>query len=423
MKTGTLRIDISVIIPVYNCEKYVLECLDSVCRQTLQSIEIICIDDGSADESYRLIKEYSESDHRVKVVRQENMGAGVARNLGIQLATGKYLAFLDADDYYLEKDALQKLFNACEKNRVRICGSIRKMLQNGGMADDFNLDGIREASQKQTILRYDDFQFDYGYSSFLFQREMLIENQIQFPPYRRFQDPPFLVQAMYAAEQFAFCNTALYCYRVPTMASRFNTEKAEDLLKGLRDNLLFAYEHQLKKLFWTTLMRVEYEYYSVLCHWIDRTDAAAVKLLVEMQEIAGKEMHENYSLRVLQFISQYDKSFFLHYRDNILTDISREQAIYVYGAGGLAKKFLSFLKESGLLHKVRNIIISQKAGEREFLEEVEVKAIDEFADEITLPVYIATGAVFHHEIVKKLQDRNREGYHIVDSIFLEELEV
>ena len=107
---------VSIIIPVYNCEKYILECLDSVCGQTLHSIEVICVDDGSTDQSFFRIKEYSKLDKRVKVVRQQNQGAGVARNFGLQLATGEYVAFLDADDFYYEKKCFGNLVQCmCSK--------------------------------------------------------------------------------------------------------------------------------------------------------------------------------------------------------------------------------------------------------------------------------------------------------------------
>ena len=415
---------VSIIIPVYNCEKYILECLDSVCGQTLHSIEVICVDDGSTDQSFFRIKEYSKLDKRVKVVRQQNQGAGVARNFGLQLATGEYVAFLDADDFYYEKSALETLFNACVQNSVKACGSGLKLLRNGSIADDVTLREIKEAAQKATVLKYQDFQFDYGYTGFLFQRKMLIENNIFFPQYRRFQDPPFLVQAMYIAEKFAFKDTALYCYRVPIMAARFSKEKIEDLLKGLRDNLLFAHKHELKKLFHVTLMRVEYEYYSIICRLVDRTDRVKIQLLEEIQNIASIELQqENYTLRVLQFLDQNNENYFEHYEENMIAELSKETKFYLYGAGGLAKKFLKFLERNELLQNLQNIIVSQKAEEKEYIGEKEVRAIDELSDVNRVPVYLATGAIFHHEIVKELQARNVKKYHIIDSVFLEELEV
>ena len=91
---------VSVIIPVYNAEAYLEECLDSVVNQTLKNIEIICVNDGSTDNSLDILKEYQEKDDRVIIINQENQGAGVARNQGIKVAKGNYLSILDADDFF-----------------------------------------------------------------------------------------------------------------------------------------------------------------------------------------------------------------------------------------------------------------------------------------------------------------------------------
>ena len=90
---------VSVIIPVYNTEKYLRQCLDSVVNQTLRDIEIICVDDGSTDGSIEILREYEQKDSRVKMLCQKNQYAGVARNNGLNYASGEYVFFMDSDDY------------------------------------------------------------------------------------------------------------------------------------------------------------------------------------------------------------------------------------------------------------------------------------------------------------------------------------
>ena len=97
------KVCVSVIIPMYNAEKYLRECLELLLRQTLKSIEIICVNDGSTDGTEALLKEYAEKDNRIKVVYQENRGAGIARNNGMKHAKGEYYLFLDADDIFNER--------------------------------------------------------------------------------------------------------------------------------------------------------------------------------------------------------------------------------------------------------------------------------------------------------------------------------
>ena len=110
---------VSVIIPVYNVEKYLRQCLDSVVNQTLRDIEIICVDDGSTDTSLEILREYQSKDSRIMVLHQENINAGAARNHGLKYAHGKYLSFLDSDDFF-ELDMLEKAYNAAENNSLEI---------------------------------------------------------------------------------------------------------------------------------------------------------------------------------------------------------------------------------------------------------------------------------------------------------------
>ena len=90
---------ISVIIPIYNVEKYLSKCLDSVINQTYKNLEIICVNDGSPDNCHQILEEYKNKDSRIVVIEQENGGEGSARNRGIRAVTGNYIAFVDPDDW------------------------------------------------------------------------------------------------------------------------------------------------------------------------------------------------------------------------------------------------------------------------------------------------------------------------------------
>lgn len=110
---------ISVIIPVYNVEQYLRECLDSVINQTLKEIEIICVDDGSTDKSLEILKEYAQKDNRITVITQENLHAGVARNAGLAIAKGEYVHFLDSDDW-VDLDTYEKLYDIAKKHPTKV---------------------------------------------------------------------------------------------------------------------------------------------------------------------------------------------------------------------------------------------------------------------------------------------------------------
>lgn len=106
---------ISIIIPVYNCEKYLKQCLDSIINQTLKEIEVICVNDGSTDKSLEILQDYTQKDSRIKIINQKNMHAGIARNNGMKYANGKYIHFLDADDW-IDLNTYEELYKIIENS-------------------------------------------------------------------------------------------------------------------------------------------------------------------------------------------------------------------------------------------------------------------------------------------------------------------
>lgn len=110
---------VSVIVPVYNSSKYLRRCMDSIVEQTLQNIEVICVNDGSTDDSLEILREYESKDNRVKVITQENQGCWAARNTGMDVASGKYLSFIDSDDY-IELNLYEKAYEAAYTNNADI---------------------------------------------------------------------------------------------------------------------------------------------------------------------------------------------------------------------------------------------------------------------------------------------------------------
>ena len=117
---------VSVIIPVYNAEAYLRQCLDSVVNQTLREIEIVCVDDGSTDGSAAILEEYAAKVVRIKIIKQKNAGVNVARKEGLKLATGEWITFCDADDW-LEQDAIAEMVNVAKQEDADCvcCGMLR----------------------------------------------------------------------------------------------------------------------------------------------------------------------------------------------------------------------------------------------------------------------------------------------------------
>ena len=110
---------LSIIVPVYQAKEYLEKCINSILEQSFVDFELILVDDGSDDGCERICNDYAKKDERVKIIRQENQGVSSARNTGLDYATGKYIAFVDADDW-VEKDLFEESINAIEKSKADI---------------------------------------------------------------------------------------------------------------------------------------------------------------------------------------------------------------------------------------------------------------------------------------------------------------
>ena len=414
------KIKISVIIPVYNCESYLEKCIRSVLDQTLQETEIICIDDGSTDQSVRILENLEKKESRISVLRQKNKGAGSARNRGIRAAKGKYVAFLDADDYYVDRDALERMYCACEEEGVSVCGSRRMELDGEQEKEGALFSGMFEDGKDKRICLYREYQIDYDYQNFLFERALLQKNEIEFPLYRRFQDPPFLVQALFVAERFAVVDTRLYCYRLPDVVFRFNESKTVDLLRGLNENLTFAAEHQLDRLFERTQERLEYEYAYLICRNISGENTEILGLLWKANQIVCDKRNCDYMIRPLKMLLCGARKNIEQYARNLADIIKKQEVISIYGAGKVAGKMLDFLEKEQLLDKVRAMIVSDRKENAERIGNIPVISIDQYQKDGGL-ILVALGAISQGQIKRTLERREIENYMLVDDIFLKSL--
>ena len=239
---------ISIIMPVFNSEKYLEETLNSALNQSLKNIELICIDDGSPDSSLQILRNFSEKDERIHIITQENSGSGVARNAGLNLARGNYIAFLDSDDLYPDEACLENLYQLALSHNANIAGGSLLFLDNGEISKavtkdtDFTFPDTR-------VIKYKDFQQAYYYQRFIYSREMLRKYSIKFPEYRRFQDVVFFVKAMVAAGEFLSTDLPTYVYRKSNNYATLSDIQINDMLKGYIDVLTIAGENDFRKLF------------------------------------------------------------------------------------------------------------------------------------------------------------------------------
>ena len=226
---------LSVIIPVYNVENYLNECLDSVTSQTLEDMEIICIDDGSTDNSPDILKEYSKKDKRIKIITKENGGQATARNLGIKEAQGEYIAFVDSDDF-IEPTMFEKLYTKAKDNNLDIamCKIATYDNQTEEIKDNvwYYMLGVFRDFEKDIFNHKDTKEFTCHIAvtpyNKIYKTTLLKENNILFPEGLIFEDEKFFYDTYLRAKRVSIVDEFLYYYRINRKGSTVDTIKDND---------------------------------------------------------------------------------------------------------------------------------------------------------------------------------------------------
>jgi len=224
---------VSVIIPVYNVEKYLRECLDSVINQTLKDIEIICINDGSTDNSLQILKEYEKKDSRIKIINKENGGYGKAMNIGLDNATGEYIGIVEPDDY-IKLDMYEVLYNKAVENDVDLIkADFYRFVydKNNKQILFYNQLDQSEMFYNKIINPQDNlevFNFIMNTWSGIYKKSFIDKYNIRHneTPGASFQDNGFWFQTFCRAKRIYFLNTPFYMNRRDNPnSSVFNREK------------------------------------------------------------------------------------------------------------------------------------------------------------------------------------------------------
>lgn len=244
--------DISVIIPVYNVGTYLPRCLSSVQKQTFSNIEILCINDGSTDNSVEILKQYAAIDKRIKIFSQENKGLSFARNRGIEAAGGKYVFFLDADDY-LHPQALEILHMAAHVSGapVVVGETFCRLGRSKANTTAYDLDKIKPTIYHQPLRDLYDMRMVAAVAWNKLYRHDVIKNR-RFIEGILYEDWPFTTCLFADIDFFAGVPMPLYMYNTDMSSitrSRWNIKKIKDYMTGI--NYVYAYFSQPeKKLQW-----------------------------------------------------------------------------------------------------------------------------------------------------------------------------
>lgn len=315
---------ISIIVPIYNAEKYLDKCLNSIINQTYKNIEIICVDDGSTDDSLKICQKYGEKDERIKVIHKKNEGVTASRKLGVKIANGKWIGFVDADDW-IEPHMYENLVKkAISYNVPLVCANYRRCYEDYCVKNEMNFnEGIYDISENNSkfaslfIINTDTF--DYGISPSIWDK-------------------------------------------------LFDKDKIYTILKELNDEIVFAedativysYILKYKKIF--ILNKIVYNYRlsnnNSCIHNFDEKKIKNIEMSIKfIERYLRKNQNYDCNIRQLFFLKIFYYILYCPQKlendlgDNILSlfgGISKKERIVLYGAGVMGIKYYNYFLEKGI---------------------------------------------------------------------------
>lgn len=246
---------VSVIVPIYNVEQYLNKCVKSIINQTYHQLEIILVDDGSPDRCGEICEKFSREDTRIQVLHKENGGLSDARNAGLEIATGKYVLFLDSDDY-IKEDLIEKCVDAAEKNQsdmvvfdfLRIEECVEELISL-----DIEKSGVYTLKEEPRLL--------FGSPSAgnkLFRRDLFVKTGIRFPMGKYYEDLGTIPKLLLLANRITYLKEAFYYYIIRQgsimTAAKFEKNYADrtEMINGILDF------YEAKKYYQTYYKELEY---------------------------------------------------------------------------------------------------------------------------------------------------------------------
>ena len=244
---------VSVIVPIFNCDKYLNDSMGDVLRQTHKNIELILVNDGSTDNSAAICKQLAAEDSRVKIINKEKSeGAGPARNSGLSVAEGEYIMFLDSDDR-IEPDMIEKLLIAVIKNncQVAVCGyeTYVEDVENGESDKIYSKQRVCKGGE---VNEFFSENFPEGIVGYLWNKiydaEVIRRNNLRFPDMRRLQDGVFNVDFFNCADSCCVIEDVLYHYRLNAQTDMFRKLPVNyyDLIKQFSESFISKYNKSTK---------------------------------------------------------------------------------------------------------------------------------------------------------------------------------
>lgn len=428
---------ISVIIPIYNVEKYLKECLNSVVNQSLSDIEIICVNDGSTDDCLTIIQSFAAHDNRIKIIDKPNSGYGHSVNMGIDMAAGKYISIVESDDY-VDNNMLEELYNIAENYQVDVVKTDSRYFinspdgyhftyRNAFPPENHQLYG-KVLSSTEDMRVFDSYVYTWAG---IYRRDFLNKYCIRHheSPGASYQDNGFWFQTMMFAEKIYFHNKAYYNLRRDNPNSSIHSkgkvfcicdeydfidEKIRTSgLNNIKKYLEVCFRWRLRN-YIGTFDRISPEYRQIYWERIQRDiNLAGRSGNVNPRLFSGKEWNYIYYIMNNNIPLHIDYAFV---PESIRKKIEGSDRIILYGAGKVAERVYTLLERGGQSHRIIAVVVSKK--EAASFYNLPVFEFDNYEVEEKDLIIISVGDKYRYEVEKKLTEKGCDGYINAKSLFM-----
>jgi len=289
---------LSIIIPAYNIEQYICDCLKSLQNQNLKEIEIIVVNDGSVDNTSKIVEIFSKYDSRIRLINQENQRVGTARNNGVKEARADFVIFIDGDDEF-EEDSLSKIYKTIteQKTDIVVFGAynfLNNKCKSGSYSIEKIPDKLKEKVLTPNIIQKNFFKFPILCMCKIYNKNFLIQNSIKFSQVRSGEDQIFYINAFLSAKSIYVINKNFYKYRRNRKNSLTYTKQKNDnapILNLYEIEKFLNTQHISKELKFKILNKYVIKAYSWLGKCSENFKPLYYKELIDLK----KFLEENYS--------------------------------------------------------------------------------------------------------------------------------
>lgn len=394
-------IKVSIIVPVYNAEKFLADCLKSLIGQTLEELEIICVNDGSTDKSLSILEEYHRKDTRLKVISNTcNRGQYASKNKAIKEAKGKYIQFVDADDF-IEKETAKNLFELAEEKNSDMCYMGMQIHMEDGLdvkAVPTSISGqYPDVYGGKELLQIftENHEFFYYSSSVFYRSSFLRDNELFYRELICGEGGNLIPRCLCKAKRVIVCNKEYYHYRVHNASITHTEEAQKELLYG-------------KIMRYTDMLQIfaKDEKSSELECFLDETYKKLIGGIQgltygEMIELEGR-MPSNFARHIFHILCKEGQTYKIDLSKDMIAEIKKKKYVIIYGAGYASKDVIEFMQQNEI--EILGFAVTKRKKDKTCLfghHIYEIQELSRYKDEAI--VLVAANKKYNMEIQEILE--------------------